>query len=194
LPDPDVEDLNRRVSVSQAMLDRVIHTTDNLDEKVGRIFTSMSFLTVGATILFTSFLTNNLLLRVDGVSAVAITFLGFVISVAVATGYMLLAMGPRFRLIPWQSGPDRSPSLDPSPTGYADKISSMKESAWAEYFRGIQVSDLYEKWYEETMGEVYTLSKKVNRKVGEMKRAQTAFLLAILFLIVMVVLAISQIA
>ena len=194
MPDPAVEDLSRRVSVSQAMLDRVIHTTDNLDEKVGRIFTSMSFLTVGATILFTSFLTNRLLLQVDGVSAVAIVFLGFVISVAVATGYMLLAMGPRFRFIPWRSNTAGRPSLNPSPTGYADKISSMKESAWAEYFRGIQVSELYEKWYEETMDEVYVLSKKVNRKAGEMKRAQAAFLIAIFFLIVMVVLAISQIA
>jgi len=191
LADPDVDDLNRRVSVSQAMLDRVIHTTDNLDEKVGRIFTSMSFLTVGATILFTSFLTDKLLYLVAGVSLVAIVFLGFVLSVAAATGYMLLAMGPRFRLIPWRSESGR-PSLNPSPTGYADKISSMEEGAWGEYFKGVQVSELYEKWFEQTMDEVYVLSRKVNRKVGEMRRAQAAFLLAIFFLIVMVALATSQ--
>jgi hypothetical protein len=175
------------------MLDRVIHTTDNLDDKVGRIFTSMSFLTVGATILFTSFLSDKVLFVVDGVSVISLAFLGFIISVAVATGYMLLAMGPRFRLIPVQSKSAGTQSLSPSPTGYADKISSMKEEAWAEYFRGIQISELYEKWFGETMDEVYILSKKVNRKVGEMKRAQQAFLLAIFFLILMVLLAISQI-
>jgi hypothetical protein len=193
LVDPEVDDLSRRVSVSQAMLDRVIHTTDNLDEKVGRIFTSMSFLTVGATILFTSFLTNKLLFEVDGVSVVSIVFFGFVISVAVATGYMLLAMGPRFRFIPGQGKSAGRQPLSPSPTGYADKISSMNEEAWTEYFRGIQITELYEKWFAETMDEVYVLSKKVNRKVGEMRRAQEAFLLSIFFLIVMVVLAISQI-
>ncbi|HMD79489.1 MAG TPA: hypothetical protein VKF39_05865 [Nitrososphaerales archaeon] len=193
MPDSDLEDLNRRVSVSQAMLDRVIHTTDNLDEKVGRIFTSMSFLTVGATILFTSFLTNKLLLfDVGGVSVVSIAFLGFIISVAVATGYMLLAMGPRFRINPWERKSAGGQPLGPSPTGYADKISAMKEEAWTEYFRGIQLSDLYEKWFAETMDEVYELSKKVNRKVREMRRAQEAFLLAIFFLIVMILLAVYQ--
>jgi len=187
-----MEDLNRRVSVSQAMLDRVIHTTDNLDEKVGRIFTSMSFLTVGATILFTSFVSDKLLYDIDGVSVVSIVFTGFILSVAVSTGYMLLAMGPRFRLIPGQGKQAGSQSLSPSPTGYADKISSMKEEAWTEYFRGIQIGELYEKWFAETMDEVYVLSKKVNRKVGEMRRAQEAFLLAIFFLILMVVLAVCQ--
>jgi hypothetical protein len=194
LPDDDVEGLSRRVSVSQAMLDRVIHTTDNLDEKVGRIFTSMSFLTVGATILFTSFITNKLLFLVDGVSFVSLVFLGFMLAVAVATGYMLLAMGPRFRVNPWESREAGRQPLNPSPTGYADKISSMKEEAWLEYFGGIQLKELYEKWFDETMDEVYALSKKVNRKVREMRRAQEAFLLAIFFLILMILLAVWQLA
>jgi hypothetical protein len=191
LQDPDVEDLNRRVLVSQAMLDRVIHTTDNLDEKVGRVFTSMSFMIVGATILFTSFVTNKLLCPVDGIDLVPLVFLAFMVSVAVATGYMLLAMGPRFRLIPWGSKP-RLGSLTPSPTGYADKIASMKEAEWKDYFTGIPNKDLYEKWFKESMEETYALSQKVHRKAGEMRKAQGAFSLAILLLIAMIVLAISQ--
>lgn len=184
--------MSRRVSVAQAMLDRVIHTTDNLDEKVGRIFTSMSFLTVGATILFTSFVTNKLLFPVSGVLIVPLVFLGFMISVSVATAYMLQAMGPRFRFNPWGSKPVGYQALGPSVTGYADKIASMKEAEWSEYFRSIQLNDLYEKWFAESMDEVYALSKKVGRKVGEMKRAQGAFVLAILFLMVMILLALEQ--
>jgi hypothetical protein len=190
----DIEDLSRKVSVSQAMLDRVIHSTDNLDEKVGRIFTSMSFLTVGATILFTSFVTNKVLFLVDGVSIVSLTFLGFMLSVAVATGYMLLAMGPRFRINPWETKEAQRQPLSPSPTGYADKISSMKEEAWLEYLGSIQLRELYEKWFTETLDEVYALSRKVNRKVREMRRAQEAFLLAIFFLLVMILLAVWQLA
>ena len=192
MPDRDIEDLSRRVSVSQAMLDRVIHTTDNLDEKVGRIFTSMSFLTVGATILFTSFVTDKVLFPFAGVPLVVLIFFGFMMSVAVATAYMLQAMGPRIRLLPWGPKPTSFQTLNPRPTGYADKIASMKESEWREYFGSIELDDLYEKWFEQSMDEVYSLSKKVSRKVGEMKRAQQAFLLAIFFLMMMIVLSLSQ--
>lgn len=176
--------------MAQAMLDRVIHTTDNLDEKVGRIFTSMSFLTVGATILFTSFLTNGLLFRVGGIGVVTLLFLGFIISVAVATAYMLQAMGPRFRFGPWGSQSKAAQSLNPSPTGYADKIASMDQKQWADFLGTVSLSELYDKWLAESLEEVHTLSRKVDRKAGEMRRAQQAFVIAIIFLILMVVLAV----
>jgi hypothetical protein len=178
--------------MSQAMLDRVIHTTDNLDEKVGRIFTSMSFLTVGATILFTSFLTNKLLFEVDGVDIVPLLFIGFVVSVAVSTAYMLQAMGPKIGFGPREQLSGKG-ILTPRPTGYADKIVSMDEKAWGEYFRGMQLKELYESWFHEGMDEVYALSKRIERKVSQMRRAQGAFVTAIVFLIVMVLVAVSPI-
>ena len=60
----------------------------------------MSFLTVGGTILFTSFVTNRMNHFVGGVDLVSVLFIGFVLSVAVATAYILQAMGPRFHFNP----------------------------------------------------------------------------------------------
>jgi hypothetical protein len=172
------------------MLDRVIHTTDNLDEKVGRIFSSMSFLTVGTTILFTAFLTNKLLFPIGGIDLMPLLFLGFMISVAFATAFMLQAMGPRFHIHPRRSKTGANRSVNPSPTGYADKIATMKENEWQDYFKNTPLNDLYEKMYEESIKEVYVLSKKVDRKVDEMRRAQRSFLLAIIFLVAMILLSV----
>ena len=173
------------------MLDRVIHTTDNLDEKVGRIFSSMSFLTVGGTILYTSFVSNRMSYKVGGVDLVVLLFIAFIMSVAISTSYMLQAMGPRFHLNPWGRR-SASDSEKPRPTGYADKIASMQQSDWVDYFLTTPLNDLYEKWYAESMKEAHILSNKVARKVREMRSAQWFFLLSILFLVLMVLLAASS--
>jgi len=186
----DREDLLRRVSVAQEMLGRVIHTTDNLDEKVGRIFSSMSFLAVGAAIVYTSFLSDKLFFRLGGVDLISLLFVGFVLSVAASTALMLEAMGPRFHLNPF-GREERKDTAKPAPTGYADKIALMDRKEWNDYFASISLDDLYTKWYAEAMEEVYVLSKKVSRKVEEMRNAQRAFLLAIVFLILMVILGAS---
>jgi len=190
LQDSDREDLYRKVSVAQEMLGRVIHTTDNLDEKVGRIFSSMSFLAVGATIVYTSFLSDKLLVRVGGLDLVSFFFVCFILCVAASTALMLEAMGPRFHLSPWGKTAQES-AAKPAPTGYADKIASMDRKEWADYFANIQLEDLYAKWYTEAMEEVYVLSKKVDRKVKEMRNAQRTFLMAIVFLVLMVILGAS---
>jgi hypothetical protein len=191
MPDGSIEDSQKKVSVAQEMLGRVIHTTDNLDEKVGRIFSSMSFLAVGATILYTSFLADKIAYKAGGVDLVSLFFVLFMVSVAVSTALMLEAMGPRFHLNPWGRRESAS-SMKPTPTGYADRIAQMEKSEWSDYFAKIQLVDLYEKWYAEAMDEVYVLSRKVNRKVGEMRNAQRTFLLAILFLVLMVVFGVSS--
>ena len=190
MQDSDREDLYRKVSVAQEMLGRVIHTTDNLDEKVGRIFSSMSFLAVGATIIYTSFLSDKLFVRVGGLDLVSLLFVGFMLCVAASTALMLEAMGPRFHLNPWGQTAQEG-TAKPAPTGYADKIASMNNKEWTDYFANIQLADLYAKWYTEAMEEVYVLSKKVDRKVREMRNAQRTFLMAIVFLVLMVVLGAS---
>lgn len=130
MAEASAEDLSRRLAMAQEMLGRVIHTTDNLDDKVGRVFSSMSFLTVGATILYTSFLADKLYYRVGGVDLVSLLFLGFIVSVAAATAFMLQAMGPRVHVIPGRRPGGKDHYSAPSPTGYADKIASMKEDEW----------------------------------------------------------------
>lgn len=187
----DREDLIRKVTVAQEMLSRVIHTTDNLDEKVGRIFSSMSFLAVGATIVYTSFLSDKLFFRVGGIDLVSLLFIGFIISVAASTALMLEAMGPRFHLNPFSRGAEGA-DMKPVPTGYADKIAAMDRKEWTDYFAGIQLDELYAKWYSEAMQEVYVLSKKANKKVEEMRNAQRTFLMAIVFLVLMVLLGVSS--
>lgn len=191
MPEGNQEDLVRKVSVAQAMLDRVIHTTDNLDEKVGRIFASMSFVIVGATILFTSFITDKRTFVVGGVDLVSVLFVLFIIAVAFATAFMLQAMGPRIRF-GLRSG--QQPSMvpgGPSSTGYADKIARLQEKEWTDYLKEVPLGDLYQKLFDESVKEVFELSKKVERKVGEMRMAQRAFLLAILFLILIIILGVS---
>ena len=190
MQDSDREDLYRKVSVAQEMLGRVIHTTDNLDEKVGRIFSSMSFLAVGAAIVYTSFLSDKLFVRIGGLDLVSLLFVGFMICVAASTALMLEAMGPRFHLNPWGHTAQEG-TTKPAPTGYADKIASMDKKEWTDYFANIQLADLYAKWYVEAMEEVYVLSKKVDRKVREMRNAKRTFLMAIVFLVLMVVLGAS---
>jgi len=187
----DREDLARKVSAAQEMLGRVIHTTDNLDEKVGRTFSSMSFLAVGATIVYTSFISDKLFFRVGGVDLVSVLFACFMIFVAATTALMLEAMGPRFHLNPFGRETQRSEASKPAPTGYADKVASMDEKEWTEYFASVQLDELYTKWYAEAMEEVYVLSKKVDRKVGEMRNAQRTFLISIVFLVLMVILGAS---
>jgi len=182
------EELLRKVSMAQEMLGRVIHTTDNLDDKVGRAFSSMSFLTVGATILYSSFLANKLLYRVGGVDLISLLFVLFIMSVAASTVFMLQAMGPRVHLNPWKGNGQRS-SAEPIPTGYADRIATMNEEKWMEYFQRTPLNEIYEKWYASAMGEAHALSKKVDKKVGEMRSAQRFFLLSIASLVLMVVLA-----
>jgi hypothetical protein len=173
------------------MLGRVIHTTDNLDEKVGRIFSSMSFLAVGATIVYTSFLSDKLFFRLGSVDLVSLLFAGFIVSVAASTALMLEAMGPRFHLNPFRQGGKEGP-VKPVPTGYADKIVTMDKKEWIDYFAGIPLNDLYAKWYSEAVEEAYFLSKKVDRKVEEMRNAQRTFLLAIVLLVLMVILGVSS--
>jgi hypothetical protein len=175
--------------MAQEMLGRVIHTTDNLDDKVGKIFSSMSFLTVGTTILYTAFLADKLNYFVEGVDIVSLFFLAFIVSVAIATAFMLQAMGPRVHFLPWRRPGGKPVNARPVPTGYADKISSMKEAEWTDYLAKTGLGELTEKWFAETMKETYALSKKVDRKAGEMRGAQWFFLLSIGFLILMVVFA-----
>jgi hypothetical protein len=191
LQDSNSEELRHRLAMAQEMLGRVIHTTDNLDDKVGKIFSSMSFLTVGGTILYTAFLADKLLYLVDGVDLVSLFFLAFLLSVAIATAFMLQAMGPRVHLIPWRRPGGKASNASPVPTGYADKISSMKEAEWMDYLAKTSLGELTEKWFSETMKEIFALSQKVDRKAGEMRGAQWFFLLAIVFLILMVILAAS---
>ena len=189
MADPGVDDFSRRLAMAQEMLGRVIHTTDNLDEKVGKVFSSMSFLTVGATILYTAFLADKLYYFAWGVDLVSLFFLAFIISVAIATAFMLQAMGPRVHIIPWRRPGGKTAYARPSPTGYADKISSMQEPEWAEYMSKSGIGELTERWFSETLKETYALSKKVDRKAGEMRGAQWFFLLSIFFLVVMVIMA-----
>jgi len=192
LADANAEDFSRRLAMAQEMLGRVIHTTDNLDDRVGKIFSSVSFLTVGATILYTAFLADKLYYFVGGVDLVSLFFLAFIVSVAIATAFMLQAMGPRVHVLPWRRPGGKTAHIKPAPTGYADKIASMQEAEWTEYLTKTGMGELTEKWFFETMKETYALSSKVDRKSGEMRGAQWFFLLSIVFLIVMVALAASS--
>jgi len=178
--------------MAQEMLGRVIHTTDNLDDKVGKVFSSMSFLTVGTTILYTAFLADKLEYLVRGVDLVSLFFLAFIVSVAFATAFMLQAMGPRVHIIPWRRPGGKAEYVKPAPTGYADKISSMQEAEWTEYLTKTEIGELTGRWFSETMKETYALSKKVDRKAGEMRGAQWFFLLSIAFLILMVIFGASS--
>jgi len=67
----------------------------------------------------------------------------------------------------------------------------MDKKEWTGYFASIQLDELYARWYAEAMEEVYVLSKKVDRKVREMRNAQRTFLISIVFLVLMVILGAS---
>ena len=146
MADPNADDLSRRLAMAQEMLGRVIHTTDNLDDKVGKIFSSKTFLTVGATILYTAFLADRLYYFAGGVDLVSLFFLAFIVSVAIATAFMLQAMGPRVHVIPWRRPGGKEAYAKPAPTGYADRISSMQEAQWTEYIAKTGIGELSAIW------------------------------------------------
>jgi hypothetical protein len=101
-------------------------------------------------------------------------------------------MGPRVHYIPWRRPGGKAANARPVPTGYADKISSMHEAEWTDYLAKTGLGELTEKWFSETMKEIYALSKKVDRKAGEMRGAQWFFMLSIVFLVLMVIFAASS--
>ena len=66
----------------------------------------------------------------------------------------------------------------------------MNESDWTNLFQKIALPELYTRLYTESIREAYILSKKVDRKVGEMRSAQRAFLVAIIFMVAMLLCAV----
>ena len=194
LPDAELGDLEQKAAIAQKMLDRVVLTTNILDEKVGRTLTSVSFLTVAATILFGTFVNNRLLYSAGGTNIVPLLFLGYVIWTSVATAFMLKAMGPWFHFAPLglPAGAVTKHSR-PVPTGYAEIIATTDRTQWIEHFKDLNLLDFTEGLYSESVAEIHDASVRVSRKVKEIRRAQESILIAVLFLVSMTALGITNI-
>ena len=76
----------------------MIQSSNHEDEKVGRILTSMSFLTVGASIVFSTFLGNRIGVFLYGVDLVSVLFLVYIFTLVLGTIIMLESMSPRLHV------------------------------------------------------------------------------------------------
>lgn len=184
-------DLQRRASFAKTMLEDVLAASKHEDEKIGRLLTSMAFLVLAGTTLFTGFLYVNFEL-VYKVDLVGMLFIGFIVLMMLSTFFMQEAMTPRLRL-PFGANKASSSTGDvgiPRSLSFFKDIAATERSEWLAYFKTVTDADLFKKEYEDSVSETYLVATKVARKVKGIKRGKWFLSAAILLLAIMTTVAI----
>jgi hypothetical protein len=189
LADPNIDELQRRAALAKSILDGVVDSSKHEDEKVGRILTSMSFLTVGATIAFSSFFSNRSGLVAYGFDLVSILFFAYLFLLVLGTIIMLESMSPRLYL---RLGP-KAVTKDPSSSSasldsmyFFKSIAGRDQAEWLSYFKNTSNADLLVRQCEDALRQARFLSRKVTQKVEYIRLAKWVILFASIFLVAMV--------
>ena len=184
-----MDELQRRAALAKSILDGVVDSSNHEDEKVGRILYSMSFLTVGTTIAFSTFLGNRIGIYAYGVDLVSVFFLGYVLFLAMGTIIILEAMSPRLHF-PIGRGSRRDGAVTNS--GHLDSMHFFKSIArreraeWVASFEGADSADLLMRERDDALRQAHFLSTKVARKVEYIRKAKWIMFFAALSLVAMV--------
>jgi hypothetical protein len=182
---PSPDDLQRKAALSKSILDGVVQSSNHEDEKVGRILTSMSFLTVGASVVFSTFLGNRIGVFVYGVDLMSILFFGYIFLLVLGTLIMLEAMSPRLHIRPGRKDGDATSDHVES-MHFFKSIARTDEAGWLAYFKDASAADLLDKECVDTLRQARFLSIKVTRKVEYIRKAKWVILFASIFLVAMV--------
>jgi hypothetical protein len=189
LAGPDIDDLERRSALAKTILDGVIDSSKHEDEKVGRILTSMSFLTVGAAIAFSTFVGNRIGLIAYGVDLVSVLFFAYLFLLVVGTIIMLEAMSPRLHLRPGKRAEDKdadASSASLESIYFFKSIARTDQAEWLARFKDTSEADLLVRQCDDALRQARFLSIKVTHKVEFIRKAKWIILLASSLLVAMV--------
>jgi hypothetical protein len=181
--------LERRAALAKSILDDVVESSNHEDEKVGRILTSMSFLTVGAAIAFSTFLSNRTGLSSYGVDLLSVLFFAYLFLLVLGTIIMLEAMSPRLYLRLRRK--DEIKDEGPSSAGlesmhFFKSIARTDEAKWLASFKDESVEELLAHERDDALRQAHFLARKVTKKIEYIRRAKWIILLASFFLVAMV--------
>jgi hypothetical protein len=184
----NIEDLERGAALAKSILDDVVESSNHEDEKVGRILTSMSFLTVGTTIAFSSFLANRTTLVASGVDLMTVFFLAYVFFLVVGTTIMLEAMSPRLHLHFGKPESEEAGASSASleSTHFFKSIARRDEASWLASFKDASSAELLTRERDDALRQARFLAKKVTLKVEFIRLAKWVILVASILLIAMV--------
>ncbi len=198
MPEQEVESMQRKAAIAKSILDDVVESSSHEDEKVGRMLYSMSFLTVGATIAFSSFLGNRIGNQLFGVDIMSVLFLAYLALLVSGTIMVLEAMSPRLylrgasRARRAEDGPHSSAALDSM--HFFKSIARRKEEEWLSYFKSMDSETLLRQETEQALKQAHFLSRKVTQKIEYIRRAKWIMLLAAISFLAMAVVGVLSYA
>jgi len=188
LSEPDTRELEVKAALAKSILDDVVVSSSHEDEKVGRMLYSMSFLTVGATIAFSSFLGNRIGNVTYGVDLMSVLFIAYLIFLVAGTIMVLEAMSPRLYI--GKRGASRGgskvmTSAELDSMHFFKSISRKSKDDWMESFRSATVAELLEREREQALQQAHFLSRKVTEKIEYIRKAKWIMLFAALSFLAM---------
>lgn len=149
----------------------------------------MSFLMVGATIAFSTFLGNRIGVLAYGVNLVSELFFVYILLLVAGTLIMLESMSPKLHFRPERKG--REGGQEP----YAGDLDSMlffksiarkDESEWLDYFGNATSEDILARQVDDALRQARFLSKKVDEKIEHIRIAKWVILFSSFFFVAMV--------
>ena len=183
-----IRELETKAAIANSILSDVVESSSHEDEKVGRMLYSMSFLTVGATIAFSSFLGNRIGNITYGVDLMSVLFLVYLVFLVAGTIMVLEAMSPRLYIRRRDGGlvdgrHMTSASLDSM--HFFKSIARKEQKEWVDSFKGARVLDLLEEEREQALQQAHFLARKVTEKIEYIRKAKWIMLFAALSFVAM---------
>lgn len=188
MSETSIHELETKAALAKSILDDVVESSSHEDEKVGRMLYSMSFLTVGATIAFSSFLGNRIGNATYGLDLMSVLFLAYLVFLVAGTIMVLEAMSPRLyirrqHVASVNGSPMTSASLDS--THFFKSIARKGQKEWVDSFRAASVSDLLEQERDQALQQAHFLARKVTEKIEYIRKAKWIMLFAALSFVAM---------
>jgi len=177
---PSADELQWKAALAKTILDDVVESSSHEDKKVGRLLYSMSFLTVGAAIAFSSFIGNRIGIAVYGVDLVSVLFLLYIVFLVIGTTIVLEAMSPRLHL----RGDPSSGDLESM--HFFKSIARKTQTEWLSLFDDSSAGDLFARECDDTLRQAHFLSKKATEKIGYIRKAKWVMVFAAVTLVAMV--------
>jgi hypothetical protein len=188
LSDSSVSDLEVKAALAKSILDDVVESSSHEDEKVGRMLYSMSFLTVGAAIAFSSFLGNRIGNTAYGVDLMSVLFLAYLAFLVAETIIVLEAMSPRLHVRGRSArGGGQVSSANLDSMHFFKSIARKGQEEWPSYFRAMSAGELLEEEREQALRQAHFLARKVTEKIEYIRKAKWIMLFAALSFVAMVV-------
>lgn len=189
MPSSDIDELQRKAALAKSILDDVVDSSNHEDEKIGRILYSMSFLTVGATIVYSVFIGNRLGSYTYGVDLVSVFFFCYIAFLVTGTVIILEAMSPRLHISSGQrtsSKAAETSSANVDSMHFFKSIARKEQSEWLSKFADSDGAELLARECDDALRQAHFLSRKVTTKIEYIRKAKWVMLLAALSLLAMV--------